>query len=325
MPLYPLFADLNQREVMVVGGGDVATRKVEALLRAGACVEVCAPALSPALAQWSATGRVRHRPSEFEPAWLDDVWLIVAATDDGAFNAHLAREAAARKKLVNVVDDAALSSFQVPVVVDRDPLLVAISSSGAAPMLARRLGRQFETELDPAWGALAALFAHHRDAIRRRFPDLAERRRWYDARIDGDAMTLLRQGDTAGAERALAASLASTDTGVACGSLTLITVPGNDAAQLTLCALRAMHQADHVAVHAGLDEGIVALARRDAARTVLAAWGDDAARALGDAAANGRHVVVLWSDAAPIAALAARAPDAGLAVIECTGRAYRVV
>jgi precorrin-2 dehydrogenase/sirohydrochlorin ferrochelatase len=324
MPLFALFADLDQREVLVVGGGDVATRKVEALLRAGARVRVCAPTLSPALTDWSTAGRVQHLADAFDPAWLDEVWLVVAATDDGAFNGLLAGEAAARRRLVNVVDDAALSTFQVPVVVDRDPLLIAISSSGAAPMLARRLGRQLESQLDAAWGDLAALFARHRDAIRQRFPDLAERRHWYDAQIDGEVMALLRCAETESAEQALLSALRSTDTPPARGAITLIALPGGNAAQLTLHATRAMHQADHVVFHDGMPDAVVMLARRDAARTVVATVDGDVPRSLGDQATAGRRVVVLWPDVSPLHVLDAAAPGAMLELIECAGQLQRL-
>jgi precorrin-2 dehydrogenase/sirohydrochlorin ferrochelatase len=324
MPLYPLFADLDQRDVLVVGGGDVATRKVEALLRAGARVRVCARRVSAQLADWIATGRVQHLADAFEPDWLDDVWLVVAATDDGVLNARLAGEAAARKRLVNVVDDAALSTFQVPVVVDRDPLLVAISSSGAAPMLARRLGRQLESQLDDAWGDLAALFARHREAIRQRFPDLAERRHWYDAQIDGEVMARLRHADTGGAERALLTALQSRDAPPPRGTITLITLPGGNAPQLTLHALRAMHRADHVLFHDSMGDAVVMLARRDAVRSVAATLDGDVPGSLGAQAAAGRRVVVLWPDTSPLSVLDDATADAMLELIECGGQARRL-
>lgn len=115
----PSFADLSGRKVLVVGGGEVATRKVEALLQAGVQVQIHAYALHAALSQWLAQGRLRRREGDFEPPWLDEVWLVVAATDDRAFNARLAAEASRRRRLANIVDDVELSTFQVPAIVDR--------------------------------------------------------------------------------------------------------------------------------------------------------------------------------------------------------------
>ena len=295
MSLYPLFADLRDREVLVVGGGDVATRKVEALLHAGARVCVCSPALAPALERLRSRGALDHRREDFAPDWLDHVWLVIAATDDPAFNARLAAEANKRRKLANIVDDAVLSTFQVPAVVDRAPMVVAISSGGAAPMLARRLRERLETQLDHSWGALASLFHKHRGAIRERFPDLGERRRWYDAVIDSSIPGLLRNGDNDAAEAALLAKLVFPSHGT--GNVALIVI-GSDAGQLTLHALRVMNQADALFAANDVAPEVLELARRDAPRERFANLDDALARRIAALMDQGQRVVVLFSDAA---------------------------
>ncbi|HXD36707.1 MAG TPA: bifunctional precorrin-2 dehydrogenase/sirohydrochlorin ferrochelatase, partial [Rhodanobacter sp.] len=188
MRLYPLFADLNDLPVLVVGGGNVAERKVAALLEAGAVVRVGAPHLLPALAEQVADGRITHIDGDFKPSWLDDVWLVIAATDHRQLNAEVAARATERRILSNVVDDPALSRFQVPAVVDRAPLTIGISTAGAAPMFARRVRETLESHLDPAIGPLVALAQRHRKAIVDAFPDLAARRRFYDALYDGPVL-----------------------------------------------------------------------------------------------------------------------------------------
>lgn len=265
MPLFPLFADLRGREVLVVGGGEVALRKVEALLHAGARVRVHALALQPTLAQWCGEGRIERVEGEFDPAWLDAAWLVVVATDDAGFNARVAAEAERRHRFANVVDDARLSGFQVPAVVDRDPLLVAISSGGAAPMLARRLREQLETQFDDSLGEFAGLFAQHRDAIRQRLPDLAQRRRWFDRVIDGPIQSLLRSGQRDAAARAFEEALQLADVSVI-GSVSLVGTGSGKPGELTLDALRAMNQADVVVHGAGVSSEVLALARKDATR-----------------------------------------------------------
>ncbi|HEY4555554.1 MAG TPA: bifunctional precorrin-2 dehydrogenase/sirohydrochlorin ferrochelatase, partial [Lysobacter sp.] len=142
--LFPLFLDLRDRSVLVVGGGQVARRKVAALLDAGARVRVGAPVLAPDLQAWADTGRIAHLAGGFEPAWLDEAWLVVAATDSPVINREVAEAAEARRIWANVVDDAELSTVQVPARVERGPLQVAISSGGAAPMLARHLRERLE-------------------------------------------------------------------------------------------------------------------------------------------------------------------------------------
>ena len=295
MPLFPVFADLSGREVLVVGGGEVALRKIEALLHAGAAVTVHARELHPILAAWLAQGRLSRREGQFDPAWIDGAWLLVVATDDRAFNAMLAAQAEARRKLANVVDDATLSSFQVPAVVERDPLVLAISSGGAAPMLARRLRERLETELDPSLGELAALFARHRATIRERLPDLAQRRRWFDAIIDGAVAAMLRAGQADAAERLLLRSLDPDKLDPPCGRISLVGTGPGDASLLTLGALRAMNLADVVLHDADVGEAILALARKDAPRAIAPNDNDASIAVLREQIHAGRHVVWLKS------------------------------
>lgn len=293
MPLFPLFADLSGREVLVVGGGEVAQRKIEALLHAGAQVQVHADALNDAVAQWWVQGQLLRREGDFDPAWLDQVWLLVAATDDRPFNAWLAAEAGRRRRLANVVDDAELSTFQIPAIVDRDPLLVAISSGGAAPMLARRLREQLETQLDHSLGDFAALFARHRAAIRAQLPQLAQRRRWFEAVIDGPVPVLLRAGQGDAAEQAFQAALRDSQGTAAAGSVILVGTGSGDPGQLTLNALRALNQADLLVVDDAVAPAVLALARRDASRLPMPEDDDARLALLVRHAGNGQRVVCL--------------------------------
>ncbi len=293
MPLFPLFADLAGREVLVVGGGEVAVRKIEALLQAGARVRVHARDLHPALAGWLAEGRLQRLEGGFDPAWIDAAWLLVVATDDGAFNAGLAAQAEARRTLANVVDDAQLSSFQVPAVIDRAPLQLAISSGGAAPMLARRLRERLEIQLDPSLGALAGLFAKHRAAIRERLPNLARRRRWFDAVIDGAVPALLRAGREADAEQAFTRMLDPDAIAPAGGRISLVGTGPGDPGQLTLAALRAMNLADVLLVDAGVGDAVLVLARKDAPCEPAPEDPQACASALVAHADAGRHAVWL--------------------------------
>ncbi|HEY0332126.1 MAG TPA: NAD(P)-dependent oxidoreductase [Stenotrophomonas sp.] len=264
MNLFPMFVDLRGRQVLVIGGGEVATRKVQALLDAGARVCVHARALAPAMAQWLAQGAIERLDGDFDPHWVAASWLVVAATDDTLLNREVASAAAERHRWVNVVDDAALSSYQVPAVIDRAPLQVAISSAGAAPMLARRLRERLEIELDHSLGPLAALFAQHRPAIRARFPDTAARRRWFDEALDGPVPALMREGDHAGATQWLQTSLEASQDIPSMGSVALVGCDRDDPALLTLRALRVLNQADRVLVDADVSPQVRAMARRDA-------------------------------------------------------------
>ncbi len=264
--LFPLFADLRGRAVRVVGGGAVAERKIEALLHAGALPRVGAPALTPRLAQWAAEGRIAWQRGDFTPDWLDAVWLVIAATDDGSVNRAVAAEAEARRLLANVVDDAELSSFQVPAIVERGDLQIAISSGGHAPMVARHIRRQLETLLDDSWGALVSLLGRQRTRIRARFPEMGARRRFFEQLLAGAVPRLLRQRQDAAAQAAFDQALVSAAAAPAVGTVTLVGAGPGDAGLLTLNALRAMNEADVILHDRLVSADVLAMARRDATR-----------------------------------------------------------
>jgi uroporphyrin-III C-methyltransferase/precorrin-2 dehydrogenase/sirohydrochlorin ferrochelatase len=265
MKLYPIFASLSQRAVLVVGGGAVAERKVAALLAAQAQVTVNANTLTAQLQQWARQGRIAHRPDPFRESWLERVWLVVAATSDRDMNTLVATLAGLRRIFVNVVDDAELSSFHVPAVIDRAPITIAISSGGEAPMLARLLRERLETLLDHSLGALATLMARLRKRIRARLPDMAARRGFYESLLAGPVATLLRNGRPeeamAAAERAL-----STARTAAAGSVVLVGAGPGDPGLLTLRALRVLNEADVILHDRLVSADVLALARRDAER-----------------------------------------------------------
>jgi len=153
----PAFLDIAGRPCLVIGGGDVAARKIALLERAGGRVHVTSPKLVPSLSRDVAAGRIRHLSDNFSPDQLDGSALVIAATSDRALNAHVSWEAQRRGIPVNVVDDPALCTFQVPAIVDRAPVLIAISTGGASPVLARWVRRRIEGFLPVALGRLAEL------------------------------------------------------------------------------------------------------------------------------------------------------------------------
>jgi len=264
--LFPLFADLRGRPVLVVGGGAVAERKIQALRHAGAQVRVGAPALTPALRQAADSGAITWLAGPFTADWLQArTWLVIAATDDVEINRAVAAAAEANGVFANVVDDAVLSTFHVPAVVERGALQIAISSGGGAPMVARHLRRWLESLLDDSWGGLVELFTRQRAQIRGRFPDTAARRRFFETQLGGPLQRLLRQRRDADAARYLDAQLAQPQA-PSRGTVVLVGAGAGDPGLLTLAALRAMNEAD-VILHDRLVSGpVLALARRDAER-----------------------------------------------------------
>ena len=227
-----------------------------------------------------------------EPGWIDRAWLVVAATDDAAFNRDLAARASAARRWINVVDDAGLSTYQVPAVVDRDPITIAISSAGAAPMLARHLRERLEAELDPSLGPLARMFARHRARIRGRLPAMRERRDWFERILSGAIPTFLRAGDMEAATRAFEAALEQGGTPRPAGAVALVGCGDGDPGLLALRALRLLNQADSVFVGDDVPPAIADLARRDAATGPLPA-GDDLEELLSRHVQTGKRVVCL--------------------------------
>ncbi|MBS0225618.1 MAG: uroporphyrinogen-III C-methyltransferase [Proteobacteria bacterium] len=261
--LFPVFADLRDRTVLVAGGGTVARRKVAALLQTGARIVVGAPVLDRELEAWAAEDRIETIMGDFVDAWLDDVWLVIAATDDAAVNRAIAAAAESRRIFANVVDDAELSTIHLPARVERGPLQIAISSGGGAPMLARHIREHLEIQFDDSLGALAELLQKSRARIRAKLADLPARRRFYDRVLAGPIPALLRRGDTTSAERTLQANI-DTASPQPVGRVALVGAGPGDPGLLTLRALRLLNEADVILHDRLVSDGVLALARRDA-------------------------------------------------------------
>jgi uroporphyrin-III C-methyltransferase/precorrin-2 dehydrogenase/sirohydrochlorin ferrochelatase len=269
MDRLPLFLDLRDVPVVLVGGGEVAERKARLLASAGARLTIVAPDLSPVLAARVERGEARHVPGTFEPQHLDGARLAVAATSDIAVNEAVAAAARERNVWVNVVDDAERSTAIVPSLVDRSPVIVAISTGGASPVLARRLRERIERLLEDSLGPLAALLARWRPRLLERWPRTGERRRAIEALIDGDVGRLVAGSRVAEAERALERAVArprerGIDAAPRRGFVSLVGAGPGDPGLLTLRGLRALQDADVVLHDRLVSAGVLALARRDA-------------------------------------------------------------
>jgi len=262
---FPLFLDLRERDVVVVGAGLVAGRKIALLHSAGARVTVVARKVHPTVRALAQGGRIILRLGDFEPAQLDDVWLVVAATSDPRVNHAVAEAAEARRLWCNVVDDAASSSAQVPAIVDRSPVTIAISSGGAAPVIARRLRERIEALVEPAVGPLVALARRRRQAIRSARPDLGARRRFYDWLLDGPVLDALRHGRPRRAQILLDEALPREAQAVP-GKVVLVGAGPGDPGLLTLRGLRALNEADVILYDRLVSPEVLALSRRDALR-----------------------------------------------------------
>lgn len=195
MTHFPLFADLRNQDCLVVGGGDVAARKVDRLLRSEARVTVNAPELCHELAGRAAAGEIRHVRGDFDPALVAGTIFVIAATSDRSVNARVAEAAGSMHRFCNVVDDADLSSCVVPAVVDRAPVVVAIGTGGQAPVLARRLRQQIEAWLPDRIGDLAVWAGRWRTSVNERVRTPAARLRFWESIFEGAPGRQLLAGD----------------------------------------------------------------------------------------------------------------------------------
>lgn len=269
MDYFPIFLKLANEPVLVVGGGEVAARKIDLLLRTGAKVTVVAPEVIDSLARLAAAGTIAHLPAEFQPEHLDGVRVAIAATDKHSINAWVAHQAERRNIPVNVVDDRELSRFIVPAIVDRSPVVIAVASSGDAPVLTRRLREKLEAFLPQRLGVLAKLAGKLRPAVKARIEEPAARRRFWEKFFDGPLASDLLAGrsDAAAVEARIDESLRSAgETGKPAGEVVLVGAGPGDPGLLTLRALRALQNADVVLYDRLVSTQIVDLARRDAER-----------------------------------------------------------
>ena len=262
MDYLPVFQKVTGKLCLVVGGGEVGKRKAGVLLEAGAKVRVVAPQIDPALAAMHGIEPVVAR---FEEKHLDGVTLIIAATNDRGVNKQVSALAQARNIPVNVVDDPELCSFIMPAIMDRSPLMVAFSSGGASPVLARMLRGKLETMIPQGYGRLTAFCARLRNTVKERVTNPPMRRIFWENVLEGAIAEKVLAGDEAGAEAMLLDQLENGNTEPR-GEVYLVGAGPGDPDLLTFRALRLMQKADVVVYDNLVSKPIVEMTRRDATR-----------------------------------------------------------
>lgn len=265
MDSLPLFHILRGRRVLLVGGGEVALRKARLLDSAGALLRVVAPKVHSELRELVEQGGGELLERRYAEGDLGNCVLVIAATDDEPLNAQVSRDAHVRSVPVNVVDSPALCSVIFPAIVDRSPLLVAVSSGGDAPVLARLLRARLETWIPSTYGQLAGLASRFREAVKQRLPDLQQRRQFWEDVFQGPVAERVLSGRPVEAERLLAEKLAGGQV-EARGEVYLVGAGPGDPDLLTFRALRLMQQADVVLYDRLVAPAILDLCRRDADR-----------------------------------------------------------
>nr|VFK79960.1 MAG: uroporphyrinogen-III C-methyltransferase /precorrin-2 dehydrogenase [Candidatus Kentron sp. SD] len=275
MDFLPIFLDVKQRSCLIIGGGEVAARKVALLLQAGASVTVIAPALCATLSGLREEGRIEHAARSFsagDPADdpvddLDRHYLIIAATDDAELNRRAARLAHARRVPINVVDKPELCSFVMPSIIDRSPVIAAVSTGGASPVLARLIRARLETLIPTSFGRLAALAADFREKVKKHFSQPSQRRVFWEKVLQGPVAEMVFAGKDAAARDALEKILNTEPNAPReMGEVYLVGGGPGDPDLLTFRALRLMQQADVVVHDRLVSPAVIDLTRRDAQR-----------------------------------------------------------
>ncbi|GEK08588.1 siroheme synthase CysG [Pseudoalteromonas peptidolytica] len=262
MQYLPIFTKLENKPVLIIGGGEVALRKCRAFLKVNAAITLVAPIFCSELETLAAEAQVTLRNKKFDETDLDNAMLVIAATDIEAVNAEVAQLAEARNLFVNVVDDQPKCNFIFPSIVDRNPITIAISSAGTAPVLARRLREKLETLIPQHIGPLANLVGQFRHKVKSRFKHFADRRQFWESVFDSNVVSEVQAGNNESAQMQLEAMLASTPSPE--GEVYVVGAGPGDPELLTLKALQLMQQADVVVYDYLVSDEIMELVRRDA-------------------------------------------------------------
>lgn len=262
MDYFPLYHRLTDETVLIIGGGAIALRKITLITKSDAKVRVVAPEIRPEI-QSNPQCECIFKP--FEPNDLAGIKLVIAATEIEALNREVSELAKERGLLVNVVDSPALCNVIFPSIVDRSPLVIAITSSGQAPVLARSVRAKLESTIPASYGHLASLAAKYREKVKQRFSKLDDRRYFWEKIINGVTAEHVYSGRLEEAERSLTDQLDDPKVRSA-GEVYLVGAGPGDPDLLTFKALRLMQQADVVLYDALVSDAIMELVRRDAER-----------------------------------------------------------
>lgn len=264
MQALPIFINITNRLCVVIGGGEVATRKVSMLLKANAAVTVVSPEFSHELQEMAAVGKIQLIQASYAASQLNGACLVVAATDAQAVNAAVSNDAKALNIPVNVVDAPDLCTFTMGSIIDRSPVVIAVSSEGKAPVLARYVRTKIETMLPTGYGRIAAIAGEFRNQVKAKFATSQARRRFWEDVLQGPMVERVLSGQEQAARQLLQNLLDDQEAATNKGEVFLVGGGPGDPDLLTFRALRLMQQCDVCIYDKLVSPEVMALVRRDA-------------------------------------------------------------
>ncbi len=264
MQALPIFLNIKNRPCVVIGGGEVATRKVTMLLKADAAVTVYSPEICQELQALVSAEKIKHIQTDFEPSQLVGACLVIAATDDETVNVAVSVAAKAQNIPVNVVDAPDLCTFTMGSIIDRSPVVIAVSSEGNAPVLARYIRTKIETMLPASYGRIAAIAGEFREQVKEKFATTQLRRRFWEGVLQGPMVERVLSGQEQAARELLQNILNNADATANKGEVFLVGGGPGDPDLLTFRALRLMQQCDVCVYDKLVSPEVMELVRRDA-------------------------------------------------------------
>ncbi len=258
----PIFINIRQRPCLVIGGGDIALRKINLLIKAQAKVYCLSPLFCEGIVNLYKNGIVNLIDKSFEPNDIKDYAIIIASTDDSSVNSLISQLAKQAKIPVNVVDSPELSSFIMPSIVDRSPVIIAVSSAGKAPVLARLIRAKLETVIPSAYGVLAEIAGEYRKKVKDRFANIKDRRAFWESTFSGVIAEKVFSGRVDEAKDDIDMQLKN-GVKMELGEVYLVGAGPGDPDLLTFKALRLIQQADVILYDRLVSKGVMELVRRD--------------------------------------------------------------
>lgn len=263
MNYFPIFLTGSKLNALIIGGGDVAARKIELLLKTTGKITVMTEQVNASVERLINSHQLTWLAHNYQAGYLSQFNLVIAATDDPSVNHAIYQEAQTHNILINVVDQPDLCSYITPAIIDRSPMIIAMSSSGSAPILLRMLREEIEKILPAGYGKLADFSFKFREHVKARIKGLRNRRTFWENTLRGSIGNAILQGNAQQAEQQLIASLKE-EVPPPTGEITFIHTLDGDPDKITLAAHREMQFADAVFYDEQVNENLIEYIRRDA-------------------------------------------------------------